>query len=240
MFGERFHVAGHGLDNPKVVFAAGILRPAAHFAEQLVRGLVKQRAGVLLIAGKEVGGFRIVGIISQRFRNLRFSGLQRHYILRLIAKINHLVRFVRRIGRCGGRFCKPALHLPRRGIVTEKHLPPDLIEQFQLRRQPGTFRETVVGDDGVMFGFDMPAVVNVAVQTIVFGRVDPVAVIKPHAVLVLRNLIGREPAEFVAPHLARLQPPRGFRRDPTAVVQLLTENRAAGFVIGIFSHDFAH
>ena len=139
-------------------------------------------------------------------------------------------------GRRGGRFGKPTLHLPRRGVVTEKHLPPHVVEQFQLRGQPGTLRQTVVGDDGVMIRFDMPAVVNVAVQTIVFGRVDPVAAIKPHAVLVLRNLIGRQPAEFVAPHLARLQSPRGFRRHPAAVVKLLAENRAASLVIGIFPH----
>ena len=83
------------------------------------------------------------------------------------------------------RFCEPTLHLRRCGVVSEEQLTPNVVEQFQLRRQPGSFRKAVVGDDGVMFRFDMPAVVDVAVQPIVFARIDPVAAIEPHAAVVL-------------------------------------------------------
>ena len=62
------------------------------------------------------------------------------------------------------------------GVVAEEELLPDAVEPFELHAQLDGRLDAVVGPDRVVFGLDVPAVADVAVQPGVFLGGNPAAV----------------------------------------------------------------
>ena len=88
---ERLHVAGHGLDDPKILPLADVLGDRPAFVEQLMRRFVVDRARFLLGAGKEIGGAAAGEIDSQRHLDLRLHGAQLVVVLLARAIIDDVV-----------------------------------------------------------------------------------------------------------------------------------------------------
>ena len=76
MFGERFKIRGHALDDPEIGRAADHLGGRAGLLEQLVHGLVVERAGVLVVAGEEVGFAIGVEINAERIGDARLAAAE--------------------------------------------------------------------------------------------------------------------------------------------------------------------
>ena len=61
------------------------------FLKQLMRGFVKDRAGILVLAGKEVGRALRVQVQAQRDVDLRLQAAQPVAVLVAIAEVDHVV-----------------------------------------------------------------------------------------------------------------------------------------------------
>src|SRR5690606_36627477 len=86
----------------------------------------------------------------------------------------------------------------------------------------------------IMLSFNLPCVIDVAPKSSFFGGVNPLSTKQPLPHLVLFQLIGRQPPEFLTPHFASLSPLRNLGRNPAAIKKLVTENPPCFFVVWIF------
>jgi hypothetical protein len=89
--GERLHVAGHGLDDPKIPVPTDVFGDLPAFVKQLMGRLVIDGAGFLIGTGEEIGGAFAGEIDSQRHLDLRLRGAELVVVLGTRAVIDDVV-----------------------------------------------------------------------------------------------------------------------------------------------------
>ena len=236
MFGERFKIRGHALNDPEVRVAADLAGCRPRFLKQLVNRFVIQRAGVLIFSGKEVRFVICIEIDAERLGDSRLPAAQRVGIFLMIAMVvdAEWTDLLARLALAGEQSANFLLG----EIEAGEQLPPHLVQALQPGGQLGGRFQAVICCDEKVVGTNLPSVFQLLAARGVGFSSNPAAANESLARLVARNIFLGDPTEIRMPNFAGFRHANAVACQPLAIELLVAEHAARLCVAWAFAHRF--